>query len=283
MSFRRCSLASVRAVVLAATAVLVSAGAAFAASPLEFPAGLDDFEYTGDLGPGYWADLDPSAAACAESLRQSPIDIRDTTPDRALGPLDLNVAPAPIDLVNQHRTVDGTYANGSTLVFEGETYRLVQFHFHTLSEHTVVGRRGNMELHAVFESVVDGDLAVIGQIFEIGPENDFLAAFDEHLPQMNGDRYTSATLIDLTDAFGDTRHYYTYPGSLTTPPCTPVVTWILLKQWATMSSDQFAAFRDVLGNDFRPLQPRNAREVRSTPGRSVRPRTYGTPRLPVAR
>ena len=134
---------------------------------------------------------------------------------------------------------------------------------HTLSEHTIDGKRGVMELHAVFDDET-GNKAVIGQLYEIGQENAFLAQFDHILPEKSGEVVGPllGTEINLADGLKNTKRYYTYPGSLTTPPCSPTVTWIVLKKWATLSEEQFRLFNDILGHNFRPLQERNGRIVR---------------------
>ena len=92
-----------------------------------------------------------------------------------------------------------------------------------------------------------------------------MTAFDQMLPQKNGDVVAASdTEINLADGLKNTQDYYTYPGSLTTPPCSPVVTWIVLKQWAALSEEQFRQFNDILGHNFRPLQELNGRTIRSS-------------------
>ena len=143
-------------------------------------------------------------------------------------------------------------------------YTASQFHFHTLSEHAISGQRGVMELHAVFVDPA-GKTAVVGKLFTIGQENAFLDQLTSAgLPRHTGDKVTSETEINLADGLTDTSEYYTYSGSLTTPPCTEGVTWFVLKDEAQMSETQFQAFENILGNDFRPLQSVNDREVHAT-------------------
>jgi carbonic anhydrase len=174
-------------------------------------------------------------------LRQSPIDIEKAAEKKepSLEPLDLDSHDTTIHLINKGHTIEQEYEEGSTLTFEGVVYELLQFHFHTLSEHTRNGERGLMELHAVFKNDDTGNLAVIGQIYELGQPNQFLAVFDQTLPSHEGDEVILPTEINLEDGFENTKNYFTYPGSLTTPPCSPIVTWIVLKKWATMSEAQF--------------------------------------------
>jgi carbonic anhydrase len=179
------------------------------------------------------------------------------------------VEPTPIALLNNGHVIEAEYEPGSTLQFEGVVYHLEQFHFHTLSEHTVRGHYGAMELHAVLKDdlVNTTKIAVVGMRYTIGSDNPFLATLLAHgLPEKAGDDVKAEDTINLADGLTDTAAYYTYPGSLTTPPCSENVTWIVLKKVAELSPQQFEAFRHILGNDFRPLQERHGRVVRVTRG-----------------
>ena len=123
-----------------------------------------------------------------------------------------------------------------------------------------------MELHAVFQEPNSGDHAVVGMIYRIGGnENAFLAELAAHgLPEKKGETVTSNDEINLADGLTETSSYYRYAGSLTTPPCSENVTWLVLKTQAEMSKEQFRDFRDILGNDFRPLQDAQGRTIYST-------------------
>jgi carbonic anhydrase len=252
----------VRFLVVGAVATGLSLSAPLSAADTEF-------SYNGDTGPGFWSELDPAWAACAGTAadsRQSPIDIDHAVVDHTLKPLALQTYPTSIDIFNNGHTIEQEYeGTGSAITFEGEGYELQQFHFHSLSEHTIDGQHGNLELHAVFQDTATGNRLVIGLLFEIGRPNPFLQTLiDAGLPKKNGNATTTPTLINLSDVLTSTSSYYTYAGSLTTPPCTENVTWVVLAKQATLSSAQFQAFRRILGNDFRPLQQRNGRVIRST-------------------
>jgi carbonic anhydrase len=223
-----------------------------------------EFSYSGGTGPGYWGELDPAWEDCEVNARQSPINIEQSTTDPNLGPLVLNLHGTKVNLINNGHTIEQEYEPGSTLMFEGVVYELLQFHFHTLSEHAIEGKRGEMELHAVFRNPESGNLAVIGQIYKLGKENEFLKAFDQMLPRHEGEHSTSEMEINVDEAFKDGPGYFTYPGSLTTPPCSPIVNWIVLKKRATMSEEQLNRFVSILGNNFRPVQPLNGRTVRAS-------------------
>lgn len=230
----------------------------------------EDIVYSGDHGPGYWSET-PGWETCGRTnepgARQTPIDIRDATQDPHLKRLALHSVATEIALENNGHTIEQEYKSSSTLAVDGAPYELQQFHFHTLAEHVVNGHRGAMELHAVFKNSNDGKIAVVAQLFDIGQSNRFLERLMEAgLPKKSGDHIHSDHTVDLMDALTDTGAYYTYAGSLTTPPCSEVVTWFVLKRVATLSNDQFKAFDAILGNNFRPLQDRNGRVVRSTIG-----------------
>ena len=214
-----------------------------------------EFGYSGDAGPGFWSELLPEWKICGSGGRQSPIDISRADIDPALEPLRLNVGPSPIDLQNNGHTIEQDYHPGHTLVFDGRMFELLQFHFHTLSEHTIGGQQFPMEQHAVFAEAGTGRLAVVALLYEIGRENPFLASLGP-LPRKKGEHFSSATAINLASSLTSPYVYYSYEGSLTTPPCSETVTWIVLRERNTFSDAQFQAFRGVMGNNFRPVQPR---------------------------
>jgi len=232
-----------------------------------------EFSYNGDAGPAFWSELDPAWSACAgtaEDARQSPIDIDRVKIDRSLKPLELQTFATTIDIFNNGHTIEQKYENtGSAIYFDGRVYELQQFHFHTLSEHTVRDNRAKMEMHAVFNEPASGDNLVIGQLFKIGKkQNQFIQTLiDAGLPEKNGDTTQTGDLIGLADGLADTSSYYTYDGSLTTPACTENVTWVVLKKQSRLTQDQWDSFRRILGNNFRPLQKLNDRTIRATAGK----------------
>jgi carbonic anhydrase len=234
-----------------------------------------EFSYTGDTGPAYWYELNKkewkACAGTALDARQSPIDIVDVKVDRHLKPLAMEIFPTAIDIFNNGHTIEQHYEDtGSRIFFEGKEYGLLQFHFHTFSEHAVRGKRGDMELHAVFREPGGGDYLVIGLLFKVSYEsNSFIQVLiDAGLPLKNGDTTESDDEeINLADVLTSTSSYYTYQGSLTTPPCSEIVTWVVLQKPAKFTEEQYQVFRRILGNDFRPLQKLNDRVIRATKGK----------------
>ncbi len=220
------------------------------------------FAYSGDNGPGFW--YEGGHPDCLPAGMQSPVNITNTVVDGTLPPLDLQIGSAPLDLQNNGHGLQLTYDNGSNLKLDGTTYLLRQVHFHTLSEHTVEGDRPVMEMHLVHEDPSSGQLAVVARFYEVGAASPFLAAFSSELPQKSGDSLQSSTLIDVGTDLSGLDRYYTYMGSLTTPPCSNIVTWLVLKEKSTLSEEQYDAFRTVMGNNFRPLQKISGRVIRET-------------------
>lgn len=220
------------------------------------------FAYSGDNGPGFW--YQGGHTDCLPQGMQSPVNITNTVVDAGLAPIDLQVGSTPISLENNGHGLQLSYQAGSSLKLNGVSYLLRQAHFHTLSEHTVNGQRPVMEMHAVFEDPSSGKLAVVARHYDVGAANPFLANFSSALPQKNGDKFTSQTMIDVSSELTGLNRYYTYQGSLTTPPCSNIVTWLVLKEKSTLSQEQYDAFRTVMGNNFRPLQKISGRVIRET-------------------
>lgn len=221
------------------------------------------FAYTGDAGPGFWGTLQEGWKACAGGPRQSPIDLRGAVEDPTLGKLDLKIEEVGLNLQNRGYTLQQDYSGKGTLNFEGVPYKLDQFHFHTLAEHTVEGQRSLMEMHAVFLSEHKDSAVALGVLYKLGAENAFLASFDQVLPKKSGPPVVNPSVrLDLAQGLTNTARYVAYEGSLTTPACNPIVTHIVLTQEAEFSPRQFRAFRDILGNNFRPLQPVDGRRIR---------------------
>ena len=153
---------------------------------------------------------------------------------------------------------------GGSITFNHLDYDIFQFHFHTLSEHTLQGHRGQMELPVVTDRSKPKNILAIAMLYEIGNANSFLSTLiSAGLPEKSYSKHVPIPALDLADAFTETSTYYTYAGSLTIPSCFPV-TLIVLKTEATMSEEQFLAFQRIMGDNFRPIQALNGRVVRVT-------------------
>jgi len=221
--------------------------------------GCDEFHwsYEGEANPAEWATCFTDCGGAA----QSPVALTGSAPDMSMNPIEPHYEDVPIDLVNNGHTIEFEYEAGSKLDLEGEEYELLQFHFHTMSEHTINGTRYPMEAHLVHKNMATGALAVIGVMIEEGAENSFLKNFSDNLPNAEGDHFSPGTMANVEHLLPTTGGYYSYSGSLTTPPCSEIVTWIVMKQPVQASAAQIQAFHNRMHDNYRPLQDLNGRAV----------------------
>ena len=159
--------------------------------------------------------------------------------------------------------VEVDFAPGSTLEFDGKTYNFRQFHFHTPSEHQVDGITYAMEMHMVH--TLEGDentYLVIGLLFKNGEQNAFLDSFLDALPQVEGGKVMKEPgAVDITSVVSADEPFFHYAGSLTTPPYTESVTWLVAEQPRDATEDQIQAFRAIEKNNARVVQSRNGRTI----------------------
>lgn len=216
------------------------------------------WSYSGKTGPQHWGELGPQNAMCSQGIEQSPIDIPAEAPVRT-GDILFNYQPTPLAVLNNGHAIQVNYAPGSSITVEGETYNLLQFHFHALSEHTMAGQHAPMEVHFVHQSA-DGVYAVVGVMMNRGAASAAYEPVGSRAPGEPGQ--TSAThgeMINAIDMLPADRSYYRYDGSFTTPPCTEGVKWFVLATPVELSDAQLGAFEAIYHNNYRPVQPMNNR------------------------
>lgn len=242
---------------------LLLAGCATAPPPP--PAATADpvhWSYAGEHAPERWGTLSPAFAACETGTMQSPVDLANA--QRAeLPDLRFDYASTPLTVEHTGHTVQVDYTAGGVLTVGGAPYTLVQFHFHTPAEHRVQGRELPAELHLVHRNAA-GELAVVGVLIERGAHNAAFAPLLDHLPARAGqERQAPGMRIDAEDLLpADRALHYRYPGSLTTPPCTEGVTWLVLAQPVQLSAQQIDALQSTMGTTNRPVQPLGTRALR---------------------
>lgn len=227
-----------------------------------FAAENTEWGYEGEKGPEHWATLSSEFSAC-EGKNQAPIDlVTDQMIEADLEPISFDYEAVPLEVVNNGHTIQVNYAPGSHITVDGIAFELKQFHFHSPSENRIDDNAYPMEGHLVHADA-DGHLAVVAVMFEEGAENQVLSRIWEHMPkeagnkaQVEGETVTAEALLP------ENRDYYRFNGSLTTPPCTEGVRWLVLKNAVGVSKEQVEAFQDVMHHDNnRPVQPVNARPV----------------------
>lgn len=228
-------------------------------SPKGYAAEGHHWSYEGADGPVHWGDLDKASQVCSIGAQQSPIDIEKTI--RAeLPALKINWAGAPETIVNNGHTIQLDAAPGSTLKLGDDEYKLLQFHFHHPSEHLINGKSYPMEVHFVHQNAAGG-LAVIGVLMEAGGAN---AAFNKlvgTMPKTAGGKEKADAAIDPNKFLPEKLTYYRYPGSLTTPPCSETVEWLLLTEPVKVGDADIAAFAKLYEMNARPAQKANRRAV----------------------
>ena len=222
--------------------------------------------YAGATGPEHWSDLDPSFSACSRGSRQSPIDLppppgSSTAPAVASPHWD----PVPLSIVNNGHTVQVDDAAPSSLVLDGVTYSLVQFHFHTPAEHTLEGRAFDAEVHLVHRAA-NGKLAVVALFFQRGAESAALRPLFDAIPMEQGAPISvPGKTLDLGALVPRAPRFLSYDGSLTTPPCTEGVRWLVVlpdpKPLEIAESDLAKLRAAVHAPNNRPQQPRNDRAI----------------------
>jgi len=221
------------------------------------------WSYEGTNGPKNWGQLDPAYATCAAGHAQSPIDIKDASLVD-LPPLKFDYNSVPLSIINNGHTIQLDYAPGSSLKVGEKTYVLRQFHFHHPGEEHLNGRGFDFVAHLVHDDG-NGHLAVVAILFETGASNALLDAVWRNIPA-RAERATNEQSVSLNarDLLPPDYGYYTFGGSLTTPPCSEGVTWYVLKSQSTLSANQLAAFAKLYPNNARPIQPLYGREILET-------------------
>ena len=219
--------------------------------------------YSGQTGPAHWAQIESEFVECGRGHHQSPIDI-DTKKVASDKPETVALAYAPVaaDVENTGHTIQISPAGAGSVTIDGVAYHLVQFHFHTPSEETIDRRHAPLEAHFVHKDA-DGKLAVIAVMFKLGQANAALAPIFSKLPAKSGGKHKLDGAVDVNALLPRDHADFTYIGSLTTPPCTENVKWIVMKTPMTISAAQLAAFRKVYRMNARPTQPVNDRIIQS--------------------
>jgi carbonic anhydrase len=222
------------------------------------------WSYEGENGPANWASLKPEFSTCATGKRQSPIAIEDyETLKGPAEPLDLRYNPSRGTVVNNGHTIQVNVNGDNTLTVRGSTYQLLQFHFHSPSEERVNGQTYPLVAHFVHRND-QGQLAVLAVLFETGAPNTLVENVWTYMPLDTNDSVRMPPdLLNVNVGLPTSLMYYQFMGSLTTPPCTEGVLWMVLKQPSTLSREQLRVFTQIYPNNARPVQPRNDRPVRN--------------------
>ena len=221
------------------------------------PAGHAHWDYT---GPEAWGQMKPEFAKCSSGTRQSPIDIRDGIKVN-LDPVQFDYKPSAFRVLDNGHTVQVNVGPGNSIDVAGRRFDLVQFHFHRPSEERINGKQFDMVAHLVHKDI-DGRLAVVAVLLDRGSAHPLVQSVWNNLPLEKGDEVAARTTLDMNALLPAERSYFTYMGSLTTPPCSEGVLWMVMKTPMPISTDQIGIFAR--------LYPMNARPIQSASGRLIK-------------
>jgi len=215
--------------------------------------------YDGADGPAHWGDLDAASKVCAAGTQQSPIDIEQ--PIKAqLPPIKIAWHDRVETIANNGHTIQLDVVPGSTLSIGNDAFTLIQFHFHHPGEHTFANKPYAMEAHFVHRSD-GGALAVLAVMMKPGSANAVFNKIVATMPHQAGQPVKADPKIDPHALIPSERGYYVYAGSLTTPPCSEVVSWLLLREAITVARADIDAFAKLFPMNARPVQKHNRRFV----------------------
>jgi carbonic anhydrase len=233
---------SVFAILALALAVITAASAAAQSA---------NWSYQGKTGPLVWGKLDPDYQACSKGHEQSPLDIRGAHLNKLLRPIEFHYIAGPVMLMNDGRTIVAHVDPGSYIVAGGVRYELVEFSFH---------HPGDVQL---LHRSTDGKMAIVDirLLEDAGSPNAVLAALWPHLPKTAGETRKVTEMVSAGGLLPADRGYWTYMGSLTTPPCTEGVRWFVLEQEISLSRDQFRIFASLFRMNTRGPQESHGRRI----------------------
>lgn len=220
------------------------------------------WSYSGESGPHRWGAMSPEWVRCASGSRQSPIDIRDGI-KVDLDAIAFDYKPTRFTVIDNGHTIQVNLEGGNRITTIGRTYELVQFHFHMPAEERINGRGFEMVVHLVHKDAQER-LAVVALLVERGAANAIVQSVWNNLPLEKHEPVPAQTTIDLAQLLPERREYFTYMGSLTTPPCSEGVTWIVMKQPLQLSPAQLAIFARLYPMNARPIQLQAGRVIKES-------------------
>jgi carbonic anhydrase len=222
------------------------------------PAKPVHWAYSGEEGPSHWGELSPEFAACGTGEHQSPIDLE--LKATKASPIDFHYEPTAATVIDNGHTIQVNLAPGSAIDIDGASYQLVQFHVHTPSEHLIAGDRFPLEVHLVHKNA-EGQLAVVGVLYDLGPGDKALATVWDNWPKKVGVETAIKKPFDPNLLLPEVRTVARYDGSLTTPPCTEGVIWNVMRRTKSISKLALDILRLHYPDNARPVMPLGGREL----------------------
>jgi carbonic anhydrase len=202
---------------------------------------------------------------CAQGLRQSPIDIRDGI-QVDLEPIVFDYRPSLFSIVDTGVGIEARVAE-NRLSLLGKSYTLERIRLFRPAEETLEGRTFDMGVH-LEHLAADGERLIVAILLEKGAPHPLIQTLWNYLPlERYRDVRSPAATIDLNQLLPEDRGYHTYMGSLTRPPCTEGVIWVVLRTPMQISPEQDAIFARLYAHNARPAQPAQGRLIKSSRAR----------------
>jgi len=237
--------------------------------------------YSGDTGPDNWATLTADNFACT-GQKQSPVNLTGFI-EADLTPIKFDYLQDGHEVINNGHTIQLNYKSGSSITLDGQQFKLLQAHFHAPSENHINGKSYPLEAHLVHVNE-QGGLAVVAVLFEQGALNKGLEVQTDKygsrlvvatpspnkwlkniwsvMPSEAGQTHSLTEMVNVADILPRSHDYYSFDGSLTTPPCSEGVKWLVMKEIVTISKKQIETFKKVLHEpNNRPIQALNSRPI----------------------
>jgi len=257
-------LAEMRATQAARAAARAKRAAVVKAAPPPPPpvARGTHWSYEGDSGPANWSKINVDWAKCGNGSRQSPIDIRDGMKVE-LEQISFDYHPSSFNVVDNGHTVQVGVSGGNYITVQNRMFELQQFHFHRPSEERINGKAFEMVVHLVHRDA-EGRLAVLALLLERGAPQATIQTVWNNLPLEKFETMQPTILLDPAEMLPARRDYYTYMGSLTSPPCSEGVLWLVMKQPVQASPAQMALFSRLYPLNARPVQPASGRIIKES-------------------
>ena len=215
--------------------------------------------YDGKESPEHWGKLSDQFAMCSAGSTQSPIDITDSL-DANLKPLKLLQKFPAKEILQTNHSIQINFRDGNIIPIDNNTFKLKQANFHTPSEHSIQGKSFPLEAQFLHTDV-KGSIVIFAVLFREGRSSPALDKILKQLPNESNKSVTLKSRLLASEMIPSNLDYYRFSGSLTTPPCTEGVRWIVVKTPMTASKSQIDALTALTGNNNRPLQPLNGRLI----------------------
>jgi carbonic anhydrase len=246
---------------VAAAAKAKKAAAVAAATPPP-PRISNVWAYEGENGPAYWGKINPAWAKCGDGNRQSPIDIRDGMKVE-LEQITFDYHPSSFNVTDNGKTVQVMVGGGNFITVNNRMYELIQFHFHRPSEERINGKGYEMVVHLVHKDG-EGRIAMLALLLERGKPQPVIQTVWNNLPLEKLETMAPSTVLDPMDLLPGRRDYFTFMGSMTTPPCQEGVLWLVMKEPVQASPAQMALFSRLYPLNARPIQPSSGRIIKES-------------------